>query len=350
MSEAIRSGVPGVPRLYAPFGKSAPAAAETANGGGSRSTELEVSRTPAGGDTDTATSRTVAKMCEYIRAGRTDDMMQRAASYAWRRFGHGLPDTLAARCWAVFWYVKHCIQFRQDEATMFRLGLDGEHDLVVAPSVLVRMKDPAEDCDGFTCFGASLLSILGVKVYVCTAALNPEEPRRWSHVFPVAELPGGPLPLDMSHGPGPGWMVPAERISRFQAWDLDGKPVNMPIPRAHSLHGYRRTGRGMGACDPSVFDLSTCGQDNAPAAPSWTDVVGTLANDATSILRPILVPPAYQQVTRDQYGNVSSTTIRSPVGAAGAGVNFGGVGALPAWVPWAVGGAVLFAIVKGSRR
>jgi hypothetical protein len=198
---------------------------------------------PAADSTDEATIQTVRRMCEYIRSSAQDTGVQAAAEYAARHFAidGGSQVSLA---WAVFWYVKHCVKFRQDEATMFRIGRANEYDLLIAPDVLVRMKDPSEDCDGFTMLTAALLRILGVPVYIATVAANGSEPWRWSHVFAVALVDGRVFPLDTSHGPGPGWMVPRDRIYRWQAWDLDAKPVDITPAAFQGLHGYVRSGFG----------------------------------------------------------------------------------------------------------
>jgi len=199
-------------------------------------------------------------MCEYIRAGAADPQVQAAADYAWRHFGLS-SDQAAVKAWAVFWYVKHCVKFRVDEATMFRIGEENQQDILIAPAVLARMKDPAEDCDGFAMLTASMLQVLGVPVVVATVAADPREPERWSHVFPCALLPagtipvfpgmsvkGGVLPLDASHGVGPGWMVPLEQMFRWQAWSLDGQPTDVAPSKFQGLHGYVRSARpGLGA-------------------------------------------------------------------------------------------------------
>lgn len=218
------------------------------------SAAIAAERRPAGNDTDTSTVRTVRLMTDYIRSAADDPLVQRCADYAWRRFGMGSIEP-AAIAWAVFWYVKHCIKFRLDEATMFRIGETDEQDLLIDPAVLVRMKDPSEDCDGFTMLEAAMLTVLGVPVVIAVVAVDPKDPRRWSHVFPCALLPGGRvMPLDASHGVGPGWMVPRSRISRWQAFDLNGEPVDVQ-PSNEGLHGYVRSGRGFGGL----------GQDECPS-------------------------------------------------------------------------------------
>jgi hypothetical protein len=207
-----------------------------------------VQAVPAGDHTDTSTARTVAMMCDYIAQSVDDPGVQQAAAYCFNHFAAGRRDP-GMLAWAVFWYVKHCVKLRQDEATLFRIGARDEFDLLIAPSVLVRMKNPAEDCDGFTMLCAALCSILGLPVFIATVAVSPDDPSRWSHVFPCAMVDGAIVPLDASHGPGPGWMVPRSRIYRFQAWSLDGRPLDIGIARFQGLHNYVRQSRGFGDGD-----------------------------------------------------------------------------------------------------
>jgi len=199
--------------------------------------QIVVERERASADVDTATLQTFRKMCDYIGAGVADPEVQRCAEYAWRRFGLGRSDP-AMKAWGVFWWVKHCVKFRVDEATMFRVGSQGEQDLLIAPAVLVRMQDPAEDCDGFTMLAAAMLTALGVPVVIAIVAADARDRGRWSHVFPCAILPSGVLPIAASPGVGPGWMVPPEHIYRWSAYSLDGRPVDVEPMRYRGLHGY----------------------------------------------------------------------------------------------------------------
>ena len=198
-------------------------------------------RHPAAEDSDSATSQTIELMCRYIRESTDDPAIQLAAQYAWQHFGGGSPDP-AMKAWAVFWFVKHNVKFVVDEAPMFRLGEANQQDLLISPSVLIRMRDPQEDCDGFTMLGAALLKALDVPFVIVTIAAGPDDPSRWSHVFLMAMLSTGPLPIDASHGSGPGWMVPAAHTFRWQAWGEDGQAVNVMRPRQHSLNGWVRPG------------------------------------------------------------------------------------------------------------
>lgn len=204
---------------------------------------MQLERFPAAEDSDGATLQTVELMCRYIRESADDDMLQRAAAWLHQSMGGGSDDP-AMKAWAVFWFLKHFVRFVVDEAPMFRLGEPNQQDLLYSPAVLIRMQDPAGDCDDFTMLGAALLKCLSVPFNIVTIAASPDDPTRWSHVFLMALLPSGPLPLDASHGSGPGWMVPAAHTFRWQAWDETGRQVDTQRPRKHSLNGWVRTGMG----------------------------------------------------------------------------------------------------------
>jgi len=184
-------------------------------------------------------------MCRYINeAADTDPAIQRAAQWAANHYAQGSSDPKML-AWAAFWFVKHNVKFVVDESPLFRLGEVGQQDLLISPSVLIRMQHPQEDCDGFTMLLCAILRALGVPYAIVTVAVDGQDPQRWSHVFGMALTPS-PLPLDASHGSGPGWMVPAARTFRWQCWSCDGQPVNIPRPRSHGLHGWEPSTYGLG--------------------------------------------------------------------------------------------------------
>lgn len=316
-------------------------------------------------------------MCEYIRSGVSDPAVRAAAEYAWRHFAGGRTDP-AMLAWAAFWYVKHCVKFRQDEATMFRIRQQGEFDLLISPGVLVRMQKPAEDCDGFTMLVSAICTILGVPVVIATVAVDPDDRRRWSHVFPCALLDGGRrvLPLDASHGVGPGWKVPDAQIFRYQAFDLDGRRVDVrPTSGFRGLHGYVRRSRGMGDCVAGVdsqtgdacemlsfpqyggasnptespYPVVFTGTPNSSGGTDWKQLFSNLAADTSSALAKVFAPPAYQQTVRDPVtGAITSTTVSSFASPSSAlNVGAGGISGL-AWV--GIGALAIFALVASSKR
>jgi hypothetical protein len=328
------------------------------------------------GDLETATAQTVAKMCEYIDAGARDTVVRSWAEHAANMYG-GAAGTPAALCWAVFWLVKHAVKYAHDEPRLFRLGEPGALDLLIAPAVLARMRKPKEDCDGFTMLICALLRALLIESYIVTVAADPADPSRWSHVFVMAKLDDGTfVPLDASHGAFPGWMVPAEHIFRWQAWQLNGRPADdVRMPRFTGLHGYTRPGskmtrRGVGDCliasqtegicpdgSPYMGTLDSGGAAPTPKPPTsgtnWDSFLQNIISQGVGISKSILTPPAYQQVSRDPVtGALVSTTIRNQPTAAGAFTSLTGSGISPNTL--LIGGiavvAVLaFASMKGGR-
>lgn len=218
----------------------------------------------ASADTDQSTAQTVAKMCEYIHKSAGDPVVQRWARAACDRLalGNTSPSSL---CWGVWWMAKHRVRFAKDEPRLMGTGDGDALDLLIEPAVLVRQLQPAEDCDGFTMLVCAMLECLGVPWNIVTIACDPSDRTRWSHVFPAAVLSSKTheefLPLDASHGDYPGWMVPAEHITRWQCWDEHGRKVNRPDPRRrrHTLHGYTR-GRGSNAMRRGMRGVGGLGQ------------------------------------------------------------------------------------------
>ena len=204
-------------------------------------------------DTDRATRQTVQKMCDYIRAGVTDPVVTEWANES-RRFASGR-DQDAALCWGAWWVVKHRVRFARDEPRLYSIGDGDALDLLVAPAVLVRQSQPAEDCDGFTMLLCAILEILGIETFIVTIAADPSDPHRWSHVFPMARVGSSTVPLDCSHGKYPGWMVPAEHIYRWQAWDIDGHQVDLHPGKLAGLHGYTRPGTRMSGLGQDGIDV-----------------------------------------------------------------------------------------------
>ena len=217
---------------------------------------------PASADNDTATQQTISKMAEYARAGASDPVVKHWAEFGAAKFAPppGFSKDRGA-VWSDFFLLKHCLNFVNDEPRLFEVGEPEALDLLIAPAVLVRMENPAEDCDGFAMLTASLLQIQGIKCWFVTIACDPSDRDRWSHVFAMAEVDGTRIPVDASKGKFPGWMVPRKHIFKWQTWDMDGKPVAIGPPEQNTLHGYRRRGVGDDAVPP---DFGLPGFFNTP--------------------------------------------------------------------------------------
>lgn len=284
---------------------------------------MALERYPAAADSDSATAQTVELMCRYIRISAEDPVIQQAAAWLQQSFAQG-SNAAALIAWAVFWFVKHHVTFCVDESPMFRLGEAGQQDLLISPDVLIRMDSPREDCDGFTMLCCALLKALGVPFVIVTIAASPEDPSRFSHVFPMALTPS-PLALDASHGPGPGWMVPAEHTLRWQAWDENGQKIGLQRPGS-DLHGWVPSSRGLGqdTTDTGGLDLSSLPLTDtgtgiptdlsaainpgistpsisAPSLASsgssfnWTSFLNNLTSNAASVAKTAEVASLYQQ-------------------------------------------------------
>jgi hypothetical protein len=215
-------------------------------------------------DPEAATHQTVQMMARYINDALQDPFVLAVANQACAVFSRGRRDPQSA-AWGVFWFLRHRIKKALDEATMWRVGMPNQQDLLISPSVLLRMKDPVEDCDGFTMVALALLSALGVVGCMVTVACDAADRTRWSHVFAMVQLPNGTwMPLDCSHGLHPGWMVPRHHIFRWQAWGLDGSPIEAKPAMGSSLRGYVFRGRGMnGLGDPcditsTDYNIDSC--------------------------------------------------------------------------------------------
>jgi hypothetical protein len=250
---------------------------------------IKQEKVPASDDVNVATRQTVEKMCEYIRAGVSDELVRWWAECGIARYGQNNRDPQSC-AWAMYWLVKHAILFARDEPRLFQVGEADGMDMLIAPAVLVRMQQPKEDCDGFTMLLCALLGCLGVKTVIVTIAADPSDPSRWSHVFPMAVFPSGAVtPLDASHGTHPGWMVPRAHIFRWQAWDLNAQPVEVAMPRAGAgLHGYARRGsrirsRGMG--QDCTFDDD--GNEICPPTTPAPTQISTLPPASVSTASPL---------------------------------------------------------------
>ncbi len=210
-------------------------------GGASPASQQQVvvaERVPVSEQTNDLTRATVQKMCQYIRESIADPFVQQCAKLAFFNFGRRSPV-------GVFWFLKHKVRRVLDEGTGLGLGEPNAADILISPRVLLRQASPQGDCDDFTMAAAAMLGCLNIECVIVTVACDPQDPDRWSHVFLMAKAPDGEwFPFDCSHGPKPGWMVPRERISRWQAWNLEGNPISVDPPVRSQLGQFVNVVRG----------------------------------------------------------------------------------------------------------
>ena len=247
-------------------------------------------RVPAAADPDEATAQTVRIMAGHIKRSAEDPVVQAWAMQAVKQWRGGLgfastgrdpfadPGAIAESCW---WFAKHYMKFVHHSKQI--LDWFNERDqlqLLIEPSVLVRMKSWEGDCAIYTMLICAMLRCLGVQYEMQTLGTSPYKPDIYNHVFLRCVLPDGRrVPLDASHGTYPGWMVPDNNITRSQVWDSDGNPINDEA-QFQGLHNYMPTpnpwwNRGLGQDDGT--DLSS--QDIA-------SLIGSSNLDATGTAIP----------------------------------------------------------------
>lgn len=330
-------------------------------------------RMRASSDPDTATAETVALMCEYANKSARDPVVQKAAAECCSRFRGGplaaqsdtSPDAIARSCW---WAAHLGIEFIHHDSMIRALwGEPDQQQLLISPDVLLRMRRPAGDCAIFTMLICALLKCRGVRYEIVTAAVDPQQPEVFSHVYARAVMPDGSrIPLDASHGQYPGWQVPAEHVTRKQVWDESGAPIPDQQPWG-GLHGYTRR-RGMSGCTADESGAMLCVPDApdtapgsyiaqatgtpAPSAPgfNWGNFVGGLTNQWTQIAGRVIAPQTVLQ--RGPNGQMLYTTPGSGAGSSMLSLDSGSgfTGSTMLWIGGGVLALVLVAKAFGGKK
>jgi transglutaminase-like putative cysteine protease len=169
-----------------------------------------ITRTPASADPDTAVAQTVVLMNGAIERAVESPIIQRCAARP------GSSPAIAAE--HAFWFAKSHVKFVNDDKLLrIALGIGTPEEFLIEPARLITMPRPRGDCDDFTMLVCSLLACSGIPYQIETVAADPRVPGIYSHVYCSAIL-SERVPLDASHGPYPGWEVPAGRVTRRQIW------------------------------------------------------------------------------------------------------------------------------------
>jgi len=242
-------------------------------------------RFQASTDPDQATAETVRLMAGQIHRSAADSLVIANAVDAVRRYrggpvyaglgGDPFQDAgaIAESAW---WFAKEQLRFRHHGELLAEwLRERDQLQLLIEPSVLLRMRDMVGDCAIYSMLICAFLEALGVRWELVTLACNPSQPAIWSHVFARAVLADGRrLALDASHGKYAGWQVPREHQFRRQVWDVAGAAIADQDPGTFSgLHNFVRPHRsnwpaGLGQDDSLGVDLG-----------STVDVVGSAAGN-----------------------------------------------------------------------
>ena len=172
---------------------------------------------------DRQVAQTIAMMRRYAIEDAKSAEIHEDVYRAWQE-GEPIGDT-----WG---YIKGRLQFVRDEITAEPLQPYYNAPIV---ETLVRPKDmavlpvPQGDCDCYSMYGAAHLLARGVPCSYVTVAADGNDPTAFSHVYLVAYPVNGPytgqrVPMDLSHGPHPGWEV-ANRYGKRKEWPIDHSNV-----------------------------------------------------------------------------------------------------------------------------
>lgn len=283
-------------------------------------------RVVASADPDTATAQTIQIMCQHVKAGAADALVQQTARGAAGQFGNlgvrrsgtstGVSDAgprdATALAGAAWWWCKVYLKFvHHDFIIRQRVGETGHLQGLISPEVLVRMDKPEGDCAIFSECVAAFLTVFGVPYEFVTVAVNPNEPTIFSHVYLYAVLPDGSrLPLDASHGQYPGWQVPSGHVSRRQVWDANGNPVADQGSRFAGLGMYGLRGLGALVCDDmGCYDDGTGAVASGAQSPDYGVIPQTTVPAAFSTFQDIaqLNPGAYVTASGAPYTGAAAT-------------------------------------------
>lgn len=320
------------------------------------------------GDTDRDTALTAGRMAYLMRLASLLPSVRTAALDAGRRASGTSRRALGA---AVHRWIRVHIRFETDEGLVERaFGLRDPHELLIAPWQLLRMPEPAGDCDDFTMLAGSMLLALGIPVEIVTIAADPSNPRRWSHVYLyVICEDGSRLALDASHAHEIGWeapiayrravwpilfgLPPAPARSAVGLNGLSGpyaqissaNPTWRSWPRTEIedqvINGRRRGGLG----DITIDSPDSTGTDASGSW--WQSIIPSVVTTGESILKAQFGQPA--PGTYVQTGPGGTTYYRPAAGSVGLPGSIQAAASSPTW--WIVGGAVLLgAVVLLSGR
>jgi hypothetical protein len=197
-------------------------------------------------DPEAQVRQAMAKAICLIREDAQSEMIQADAARALKE-----ADPIQG-LWNI---IKPHMKFKQDADIASDLDLDEKTkrewkvgddtvEVFIRPvdqSLLIALRGMGvEDCDGFTMYGACILTAMGIPCALVTVAADGSRPREFSHVYVAAYVNGKRIPLDFSHGERPGWECPHHRIREWPVWETPmekASNVLTPVVVAGALYG-----------------------------------------------------------------------------------------------------------------
>jgi len=203
-------------------------------------------------DPDGQVETTIGLMRQYVTEDLEDQRLQNDVMLA-RKTGDPITDT-----WC---YLRRGgdrgMEFVRDEVTAspfaeyeyLRPGMWRPFvESLARPELLAKTSNPHGDCDCFCGYGAAHLLLNAVATSFCTVATDARDPTIYSHVYlvtyPSSGLYAGErVPLDLSHGPYPGWET-QNKYGKRREWPLQMGNAGVVVLAAAAAIGawlcYRR--------------------------------------------------------------------------------------------------------------
>ncbi len=188
---------------------------------------------PQSDDDELATAQTIGRMRQYALEDSQAPAIRNAARAA------ASEGSARKQAEAIFWWIRRHVRFVQDGTLAAPIAANPDQaEVLIRPVDLLRMPRPSGDCDDFSMLAAAMLRARGIAAEFKTVAADPSDTSRYSHVYVIAHVEDGPLVLDCSHGPWPGWEARAAGKSRI--WPIDtmtklghirGDIFDIPIPQ-----------------------------------------------------------------------------------------------------------------------
>ncbi len=336
---------------------------------------------------DQAARETIQLMRSYIKESARDPLVQNEARSAVASYpspllaasgisGDDPRLTVAAReqaiaesCWS---WAKHNLEFvHHSKLLLLWMGNHDALQLLISPDVIVHAfyGDDAEarqrarkgDCAVFSPMICALLEANALDWELVIGAVDRNQPETFSHVWPRVVLSDGRrVSLDASHGPYPGWQVPARDINRLQVFDSSGRAVQDRGNTFAGLGEYIATNAsGLGAFgDDFGFDPYNPSGSTDVGAPSggwpssggssidWANILGGSVKSGFDILGRVVAPTTTYtvgpngQVSYVTPGSAPAPGVIPSIGGSSNLLLLGGLGL----------GALVLASMFGGRK
>jgi len=178
-----------------------------------------------GQDDDANTSQTIELMREFAAADANTPQVQAAT----RQATQGAQGSAAAR--SIFEWIKARVRFQEDATTALLAGLPepDSAEVLIRPADILRMPQPAGDCDDFTMLAVSMLSAAGLPARIKAIEQDEDRPGFFSHVFAETHIDGAWRAFDTSHGSEIGWS--ATPTGKVKTWEVQSMAALGAIPQ-----------------------------------------------------------------------------------------------------------------------